>query len=712
MAGRIHKSIQNGCADHLGAQYDGKGVNFALFSAHADKVELCLFDSFGRTETGRIVLPGRNGDIWHGYVPRVKPGQLYGYRVHGPYDPANGHRFNPHKLLLDPYAREIAGTLVQDDSHYGYGPKGDRSFDTRDNAPFMVKARVTDTTKSVPASRHPRTPWKDTIIYEAHLRGFTKDHPDVPARLRGTAAGLSHPASIRHMQDLGINALELLPVQAFFNDHRLENASLRNYWGYNTLGFFAPEPRYLSTGRSGEFRALVDRLHDAGIEVLLDVVYNHTFESNHMGPTICFRGIDNASYYRLDPNDKSRYIDDTGCGNTVNIEHPMVRRMVLDSLRYWVTEMGVDGFRFDLAPALGRTPNGFDRNSQFFGDIASDPVLSKVKLIAEPWDIGSGGYQLGNFPGGWHEWNDRFRDDVRAYWRGDGGYIGKIATRLSGSRPEFGHRSTNPAASINFIAAHDGFTLHDLVSYSQKHNEANGENNRDGHDHNLSHHYGAEGDTSDPAINAIRARQKRNILTLLFLSQGIPMLLAGDEMGNSQHGNNNAYCQDNETGWLNWSKRNAADKDLTSYVQDLIALRKSYPVFGHDRYLEGFNRCAHGIKDITWFTPSAAEKKQDHWNDFNARTVGMLLNNGAIAQQGSVLHDERLYTLFNAHSGAVPCQLPTLPGGQDWKRILDTSDPALRPGADRTAYPSGHSYNLPGNSIVIFEQKPQALRLS
>ena len=533
----------------LGACADRDGVNFALFSEHAEAVDLCLFDAAGQ-ETARLPLPERTGDIWHGYVPGCKPGQAYGYRVHGPYDPADGMRFNPNKLLLDPYAKRLAGSfqwgaevLGDEPSDSGNGP----AMSTVDSAPFVPKAVVVG--EQPQPRRGARIPWSETIVYETNVRGFTMRHPDVPKRDRGRFSGMRHGEVLEYLKALGITTIELMPVQAFLDEAHLHAKGLRNFWGYNTLAFFAPEPRY---GSLEDCREMVDAIHDAGFEVILDVVYNHTAEGNHLGPTISFRGIDNAVYYRLMPDDLSQYVNDSGCGNTINIDHPQVRHLVLDSLRYWVTDVGVDGFRFDLAPILGRTAAGYDREHVFFLELEQDPALAGIKLIAEPWDVGPGGYQLGHFPRRWAEWNDRYRDTVRQFWRADQGKLGELAHFILGSAERFELSGRGPWASVSYVASHDGFTVADIVSYEHRHNTANGEDNQDGHAHNFSRNYGVEGPTDDPDVNALRRRQRLNMLATVLFSQGTPMLLAGDELGNSQAGNNNAYAQDNETGWLDW----------------------------------------------------------------------------------------------------------------------------------------------------------------
>ncbi len=541
-----------------GATWDGEGVNFALFSEHAEKVELCIFDDAGRRELQRIELREQTDLIWHCYLPEARPGMLYGYRVHGPYQPEEGHRFNPNKLLLDPYARHIDGSVRWSDALFGYtvgSKREDLSFDRRDSARGMPKCKVIDPAFTWGEDRRPRVPWNDMIIYETHVRGFTMRHPEVPPAMRGTYAGLSSAPAIEYLKRLGVTTVELMPVHAFVDDRYLVERGLANYWGYNTIGYFAPEAHYSASGKVAEFKTMVKTLHSAGLEVILDVVYNHTAEGNHLGPTLSFRGLDNACYYRLTPEDRRYYVDYTGCGNTLNMVHPRVLQMIMDSLRYWVTEMHVDGFRFDLASALARELHEVDRLGAFFDILRQDPVLSEVKLIAEPWDLGEGGYQVGNFPVGWSEWNDKYRDTMRAYWKGDGGLIGEFAQRITGSSDLYRRGGRRPHASINFVSAHDGFTLADLVSYNQKHNEANQEDNRDGHDNNLSWNCGVEGPTDDPAVRALRARQQRNLLATLLLSQGVPMLLAGDEIGRSQRGNNNAYCQDNEVSWIDWRAR-------------------------------------------------------------------------------------------------------------------------------------------------------------
>ncbi|MBV8372756.1 MAG: glycogen debranching protein GlgX, partial [Candidatus Eremiobacteraeota bacterium] len=627
MIGARRADVLPGRPYPLGATWNGAGVNFALFSENAEKVELCLFDPRGRREVERIVLPEYTDSVWHAYLPDARPGLLYGYRVYGPYDPANGHRFNHHKLLLDPYAALVSGGIVWSDAHFGYrvgSPRADLSFDRRDNAAGMPKCVVVDTAFTWGNDRQLHTRWHDLVVYELHVRGYTMKHQGVPPERRGTIAGLASPAVIEYLVRLGVNAVELLPVQNFVDDRHLIQKGLRNYWGYSPISFFAPVPRYLSRPDLGEFKTMVSRMHAAGIEVILDVVYNHTAEGSELGPTLSFRGIDNKAYYRL-AGEQRYYEDATGCGNMLDLSHPNVLKMVTDSLRYWVTEMHVDGFRFDLATTLARTNTGeFGTHSNFLASLEQDPRLSRVKIIAEPWDLGPGGYHLGDFPAGWSEWNDRFRDGVRRFWRGDGA-LPEMATRLTGSSDVFDRRGRRPRSSVNFVTAHDGFTLHDLVSYDHKHNEANLEENRDGADENYSWNCGAEGPTNDSGILALRERQKRNFLATLLLSQGLPMLLAGDELGHTQLGNNNAYCQDNEIGWLDRGNLLDASGDLFEFVRTLIALRRAHPVFRRPRFFRGVTSDGSALKDITWFTPDGREMSQDDWYDTSRRCIGALL---------------------------------------------------------------------------------------
>jgi glycogen operon protein len=689
----------------LGATWDGKGVNFALFSAHATRVELCLFEANGVREIGRVVLPEYTDEVWHGYLPDARPGTLYGYRVHGPYEPRNGHRFNPHKLLLDPYAKALFGRHLQSDTIFGYrlgSPREDLSFDRRDSARAIPKCRVVDTSFQWGDDRHPRTPWQDSIIYEAHVRGFTMRHPALPTPLRGSCAGLGSQPVVDYLRSLGITAIELLPVQSCFQEPFLLRKGLKNYWGYNTIGFFAPDPRFLSTGLVAEFQTMVRQLHDAGIEVILDVVYNHTAEGNHLGPTLSFRGIDNASYYRLMPDDRRHYINDTGTGNTLNLSHPRVLQMVLDSLHYWVSETHVDGFRFDLASTLGREESGFDSGSGFFDAIRQAPWLAQTKLIAEPWDLGPGGYQLGRFPPGWSEWNDRYRDTVRRYWRSDEGILPELASRITASADLFDHRGRRPWSSVNFITAHDGFTLKDLVSYNEKHNEANQENNQDGHFENLSFNFGTEGPTDDPGIVAEREQQMRNFIATLLLSQGTPMVLAGDEFGHSQQGNNNAYCQDNEITWLDWP-RDGDGSRMVDFLRRMIRFRKEHPLLRRMQFMHGRSQSNDGVKDIVWYTPQGSEKTSEQWNDQQARCLGVLLNGRAsppVGPDGIALPDGFLFIVLNAHPEALDFVTPMLPSVDIWSRLLDTADPAYAPASSKTA--AGSPFSMPGRALVVF----------
>jgi len=687
-----------------GAHWDGEGVNFALFSENAERVELCLFDESGANEVQRVELPEYTDHVWHGYLPEARPGQLYGYRVHGPYRPEDGHRFNPNKLLLDPYARAIVGELRWDDALFGYTighPDADLSFDGRDSAPFMPRCKVVDPAFTWGNDASPDVAWNETVIYELHVRGYTMRHPDVPEALRGTCAGLASAPAIDHLRALGVTSVELMPVHAFVDDRYLVERGKRNYWGYNTIGFFAPEGRYLGSGKINEFKTMVRTLHSAGIEVLLDVVYNHTAEGNQLGPTLGFRGIDNASYYRLVGESARYYEDFTGCGNTLNLQHPRVLQMIMDSLRYWVTEMHVDGFRFDLASALARELHAVDRLGAFFDILRQDPVLSQVKLIAEPWDLGHGGYQVGNFPVGWAEWNDRYRDSMRAYWKGDGGLIGEFAMRLTGSSDLYNRSSRRPYASVNFVTAHDGFTLHDLVSYNDKHNEANGEDNRDGHSHNLSWNHGVEGPTDDEAIVVLREQQKRNMLATLLLSQGIPMLAAGDEIGRSQQGNNNAYCQDNELSWLDWTP-DERGRALLRFVQRMVTLRREHPVFRRRDFFQGRPLLGSEVKDIHWFRPDASEMTPEAWDHEHARALAVYLAGEALTEtdrRGRPVTDENFLVLFNAGAEAVEFQLPQQLGPGSWLVLVDTTfEAGLQP--DGSCEP-GSSYRAAGRSLVL-----------
>jgi glycogen operon protein len=680
------KRLEAGRSYPLGATWDGTGVNFALFSANAERVDLCIFDARGRREIARYTLPEYTDEVWHGYLPGLRPGALYGYRVYGPYDPSNGHRFNHHKLLLDPYAKALNGTIRWSDAHYGYrigAARGDLSFDRRDNAGGMPKAVVVDTSFTWGNDRPPDVPWMRTVFYETHVRGYTMQHPGVPPAARGTFLGLASPRVIEHLVDLGVTSVELLPVQAFVDDRYLVEKRLRNYWGYNTIGYFAPEPRYLSVHHD-EFKTMVKNLHEAGIEVILDVVYNHTAEGNQLGPTLSFRGIDNRTYYRL-AEDKRYYEDTTGCGNTLDLRHPRVLQLVTDSLRYWVEEMHVDGFRFDLAPALAREGHGYDYNSGFFKSIRQDPVLSHCKLVAEPWDVGMGGYQLGGFPPGWSEWNGRYRDTIRRYWRGADGLLPEFASRLAGSSDIFFKHGRRPRASINFVTVHDGFTLTDLVSYNGKHNDANLEGNRDGTDDNASWNCGVEGPTDDPAVLALRERQKRNLVATLFLSLGVPLLLAGDEFGHSQRGNNNAYCQDNEISWIDWNGRTAGDAAFETFVKTVLRLRREHPAFQYDAFFTGRPRPGSDRKDIAWYTPAGAEMSGDDWQR-EGRAIGVFFG------------DRPLFAvLFNAGDHDVTFTLPESAAVQ-WRLLLDTAH-------DTVAEPPGEpvtTYDVTARSIAVF----------
>jgi len=689
----------------LGATWDGKGVNFALFSENAEKVELCLFDSRGRRETARIALAEYTDQVWHGYLPGIRPGALYGYRVYGLYDPARGHRFNHHKLLVDPYAKALSGALVQNDANFGFrsaSSKADLSFDRHNNARFVPKSVVVNTAFSWDGDRSPATRWEQTLIYELHVIGMTALHPDVPGPLRGTFAGLGHHAIVEHLQALGVSAVELLPIHPIVDEPHLMERGLRNYWGYNSYCFFAPEPRYLANGAIDEFKTMVRLFHDAGIEVILDVVYNHTGEGDHRGPTLSFRGIDNAAYYRLLPGNPRHYVNDSGCGNTLNLDHPRVLQMVMDSLRYWTEEMHVDGFRFDLATALARDDSGFNPNASFLTAVSQDPALSRVKLIAEPWDLGEEGYGLGAFPPGWAEWNDQYRNEVRAFWKGVGGRIGVLASRLTGSSDVFERRGRRPSASINFITAHDGFTLEDLVSYNAKHNNANLEDNRDGSDENLSWNCGVEGPTEDPAIQALRARQKRNLMATLLLSQGVPMLAAGDELGRSQGGNNNAYCQDNETSWLDWQLKSEDDQQFLEFVRTLFRLRRRHPAFSRPRFFHGEYIGDAAVKDITWLTPEGREMAENDWHQPYCRCLGFHLGGDTgdyFSQVGQSEGDDRFIVLLNAHDHDVPFHLPPALFGKHWQVVFDTAHPGLG-GGDRILQ-AGQAYPLEAWSLAL-----------
>ncbi|CTP90760.1 Glycogen operon protein GlgX homolog [Xanthomonas translucens pv. poae] len=696
--------IRQGRPFPRGAVFDGQGTNFALFSAHATRVELCLFDDAG-AET-RLDLPEYSNEIWHGYLPDVQPGQRYGYRVHGPYAPGEGHRFNPNKLLLDPYAREIEGDLIWADELYGYTvghPDGDLSFDERDSAPFMPKCVVVEDSYDWGDDARLQTPWSDTLVYETHVRGYTMRHPQVPQELRGTCAGLAQEPVLRYIKALGVSAVELLPVLAYLDDQHLLDKGMRNYWGYNTLGFFAIKSRYLASGQRDEFRDMVKAMHRQGLEVILDVVYNHTAEGSELGPTLSFRGIDNASYYRL-AEDKRYYINDTGTGNTLNLSNSRVIQLVNDSLRYWAGEMHVDGFRFDLATILGREPTGFDQRGGFLDACNQDPLLSEVKLIAEPWDCGPGGYQVGHFPPGWSEWNDKFRDNARAFWKGDDGMLAEFATRFTGSADLFDRRGRRPWASLNFITAHDGFTLRDLVSYNDKHNDANGEDNRDGSNNDGSCNYGVEGASDDAEILQLRERQSKNLLATLLLAQGTPMLLAGDERAQTQGGNNNTYCQDNEITWLDWDN-DPTEGRLTDFVKALSALRKRYPILTRGRFLNGQYNEEAGVRDLTWLNPGGTEMEEAHWTEAGARAIGLVLEGKAQTSGVKELaNDDTLLIVINAYHEGVNFVLPSAEEALHWKLVLST-DETLQV----DAMPAGASdFLAPPRSVSVFEyQAPQ-----
>ena len=688
--------ISAGAPHPLGATWDGRGTNFALFSANAEKVELCLFDSYGRREIERIALPERTEDVWHGYLADVVPGQLYGYRVHGPYHPERGLRFNSHKLLIDPYAKQLVGRLVWSDAHFGYragSARADLSFDRRDNARGMPKSMVVDEAFTWGEERRPSIPWQDTIIYEAHVKGLTQLREDVPPAWRGTYRGLTAPAVVNHLKRLGVTTIELLPIHAFIDDRHLIERSLSNYWGYNTVGFFAPEARYAVDAPLDAFRSTVSRLHDAGIEVILDVVYNHTAEGNHLGPTLSFRGIDNPSYYWLLPDQPRYYADFTGCGNALNLTHPRVLQMVMDSLRYWVQVCHIDGFRFDLASTLGRGPNGFDGGAGFFAAVRQDPILAQVKLIAEPWDLGLGGYRVGGFPLGWSEWNDRFRRTLRRYWSGEGNLIGELGRRMTGSADLFNHDNRSPRSSVNFVTVHDGFTLADLVSYERKHNEANGEDNRDGSDENDSTNFGVEGPTDDANILALRRQTRRNQLASLMLAQGVPLMLAGDEIGNSQGGNNNAYCQDNPIGWVDWSVLGNDDDDMTSLLSELNGLRRRFSQLRARRWVEG--RRPDGSFGVLWLTPHATEMTEQDWNFPEGRFLSYVL--GPVQQT-----DAPLYIVLNAAPQTIEFMLPALAEYSRWTPCLQTArEPQL--GGE---LPAGSKAHAPPRSILVFSGSP------
>ncbi|HVU75120.1 MAG TPA: glycogen debranching protein GlgX [Mycobacteriales bacterium] len=681
-----------GSAYPLGATYDGAGTNFAVFSDVADQVELCLLDTDGeRVTEQRLPLTEVDGGVWHCYLPGIGPGQRYGFRVHGPYEPAQGLRCNPNKLLVDPYAKAVDGDVRWGEAAFSYRFDDHDARNDDDSLPNVPASVVVSPFFDWADDRPPRTPYADTVIYEAHVKGLTMTHPAIPEHERGTYAALGHPAVIEHLQRLGVTAIELLPIHHFLHDSHLIERGLRNYWGYNTLAYLAPYSGYSSSGTRGEqvqeLKLAIRTLHQAGIEVILDVVYNHTAEGNEMGPTLAYRGLDNSAYYRLVEDDPRYYMDYTGTGNTLNVRHPHVLQLIMDSLRYWVTEMHVDGFRFDLAATLAREFYDVDRLSAFFDLVQQDPVVSQVKLIAEPWDVGEGGYQVGNFPPLWTEWNGKFRDTVRDYWRGEPASLAELASRITGSADLYEHDGRRPIASINFVTAHDGFTLRDLVSYNEKHNEANGEDNRDGESHNRSWNCGAEGDTDDAGVIALRGRQQRNLLTTLLLSQGVPMLLHGDELGRTQGGNNNAYCQDNEISWIHWDE---TDEDLTDFTARLIALRRAHPVFRRRRFFEGRPmRVGDDVEDIAWWQPSGEPMSDDDWQSGFARSIGVWLNGEGIREpdpRGQRVTDASFLLLFNAHDEALEFTLPPPEYGDSWRIVVDTAS------ADSSESEDGHTF--------------------
>ncbi|MCG6122477.1 MAG: glycogen debranching protein GlgX [Microvirga sp.] len=689
----IPDRLEAGAPYPLGATSDGLGVNFAVCSAHATGIELCIFDPAGKREVARLALPEQTNEVWHGYLPHAGPGLVYGYRAHGPYAPEHGHRFNPFKLLLDPYAKSILGQTRWTDALHGYrihSPRGDLSFDRRDSAPAVPKSVVVSESFDWGDDRAPSTPWDKTVIYEAHVKGLTRLMAQVPAPVRGTYAALGHPAVIDHLKQLGVTALQLMPIHAFLQDRFLQEKGLTNYWGYNTLSFFAPEPRYMSRpGNGDELRGAIRKLHAAGIEVILDVVYNHTCEGDERGPTLCWRGIDNATYYRHHAGDARRSVNDTGTGNTLDASNPLVIRMIMDSLRHWATSYRVDGFRFDLAVTLGREDHGFDQSAGFFDAIRQDPLLSRLKLIAEPWDIGPGGYQLGQHPPGFAEWNDQFRDGVRRYWRCDEGARRDLAARLAGSADLFDYRGRRPWSSINYVASHDGYTLADTVSYEQRHNEANGEDNRDGHDANYSRNWGDEGPSENPAVRETRERVARSMLVTVFSAMGAPMLLAGDEFGRSQNGNNNAYAQDNEISWLDWRRLDTPEgRSLSDFVARLTRLRREHPLLRASSYLHGAE-LAPGVRDVDWFDESGAVPTPDHWNEPHRFALAMRR-----AEKGPDGVVRMIFFLANASTSQVHFHLP--PPNAHWRLLIDSVDPAR---AERAI--AGHSYNLGAHGAAI-----------
>ena len=690
----------------LGATWDGNGVNFALYADNASKVELCLFASpSDEVESLKIKLIERSHHVWHAYFPDIQPGQLYGYRVHGNFEPQNGHRYNPNKLLMDPYAKAIAGIIDWNDALFGYevgSSEEDLSFSETDSAAFIPKCVVVDSNYDWGSDKAPKIPYHKSIIYEAHVKGFTQLHPEIPNEIRGTYAALAHPITIKYLKTLGITAIELMPVHHFVADRHLKEKGLTNYWGYNTIGFFAPDARYSSSGVLGEqvveFKNMVKAMHKANIEVILDVVYNHTAEGNQLGPTLSFKGIDNAAYYRL-MEEKRYYMDYTGTGNTLNANLPNVLRLMMDSLRYWILEMHVDGFRFDLASTLARELHEVNRLSAFFDIIHQDPVISQVKLIAEPWDVGEGGYQVGKFPQDWAEWNGKYRDCIRDYWRGADSVLGEFAARFTGSPDLYESDYRRPTASINFITAHDGFTLEDLVSYNEKHNEANGEDNMDGENHNRSWNCGIEGKTDDPVVIELRKRQKRNLMATLFLSQGVPMLVAGDELGRTQGGNNNAYCQDNEISWINWED---TDYEFLEFTQHIIRLRKNHPTFCRRRWFQGRPIKGIGLEDIAWFLQDGSEMTEEHWTNAFAKSLAIYFNGRGLhsmGPKGENIVDDSFYLIFNAHHEPLDFTLPVAKYGRQWQKVLDTSSAVQK----EESYKANEVVTAEGRSVVILK---------
>lgn len=693
----------------LGATWDGQGVNFAIFSENATMVELCLFgNQLDRGENVKIEIEEVTHHIWHVYVQGIGPGQLYGYRFHGPYEPNAGHRFNPNKLVIDPYAKALSGPVDWDDSLFSYqigSQDEDLTFNDADSAAHLPKSIVIDQSFDWENDRQPKIPYHDTIIYEAHVKGLTILHPSIPKEIQGTYAGIAHPEMIRYLQELGITAIELMPVHHFVTDRHLIEKGLNNYWGYNTLAFFAPDIRYASNGEARrhvtEFKEMVRELHKAGIEVILDVVYNHTAEGNHLGPTFSLKGIDNAAYYRLDEGDPHYYVDYTGTGNTLNTRLPNVLAMIMDSLRYWITEMHVDGFRFDLASTLARNLNDTDTLGSFFNIIHQDPVISQAKLIAEPWDINDDGYMVGKFPPGWAEWNDKYRDCVRDFWRGAESKLAEFAERFTGSPDLYQGGYRSPTASVNLITAHDGFTLHDLVSYNEKHNQANGEDNNDGTNDNNSWNCGVEGPTTDAAIIALRDQQKRNMLTTMFLSQGVPMLVAGDELGRTQGGNNNAYCQDNEISWLNWEQ---ADRKLLEFTKGLIWFCKNHPSFRRRRWFQGLPVKGSDVEDIRWYLPEGTLMSDENWEHDFAKSLGVYLNGDGIRcvnYDGEKITDDSFYIIFNAHEGPLDYVLPHDKGGHAWHKAIDTSDGFIGEGEE--GFAEGSKITVQGRSVLVMK---------